>query len=496
VSGQYKLKFDHFSTTTGDFSFTVKEVSITQLVMSDWNLLVFRVDTGAYLPNSSLTTDNLGTNEPVELGVTNRPSGTTQVQYVFARANTPPAGQRVADHIRYAIPGNGRANYGPAEYFTYNTVTTAGHAMANGTNGVAAYSAFRPSVPEAFTSPGPVRIYFDGDGNALPLPEIRLQPRIAATDAANISANEGLAGLGSDSSSDLDTAANFSGTSAAAPHAAAIGALVLQAHGGPHSLTPAQMTTILENSTFRHDLDPSFASGFARTSNGELIRITINSDNSANGGTGQNDANSFSISYQGSGGLTSFTFNPDGTALTGGAVSAGNNGYQDGTAPSISYFENSFPGMLFAAGTKPFTVGNLSTVAQSSVTVAFSNLTTLPVPGFPYTMGLTFDGTFTDGKNLRFVIGRGLAHSSVVNTPGGTGSAGGSAIVFNLADIFGGGVSLPSGLVNLDGMTFSGTTSTGGTFSGVLRNRVQKGYSPVDGYGFINAQQAVGATAP
>ena len=54
--------------------------------------------------------------------------------------------------------------------------------------------------------------------------------------------------------------------------------------------------------------------------------------------------------------------------------------------------------------------------------------------------------------------------------------------------MYGGGVSLPSGVVNLDGMTFTGTTSTGGSFSGVIRNRVQKGYSPVDGYGFINAQ--------
>ena len=100
---------------------------------------------------------------------TNRPSGQTQVQYVLARSNTPPAGARVADRIRYLLPGNGRAGYGPAEYFTYNTVTTGGHAMANGTNGVAAYSVFRPSLPETFSSPGPVRIYFDNVGNALPL---------------------------------------------------------------------------------------------------------------------------------------------------------------------------------------------------------------------------------------------------------------------------------------------------------------------------------------
>lgn len=39
-------------------------------------------------------------------------------------------------------------------------------------------------------------------------------------------------------------------------------------------------------------------------------------------------------------------------------------------------------------------------------------------------------------------------------------------------------------------MIFSGTTS-GGTFSGVFRNRIGSGYSVLDGYGFINAEAAV-----
>ena len=53
-------------------------------------------------------------------------------------------------------PATVAANYGPQEYFSYNTVTTGGHAMAQGTNGMAAYSVFRPSLPETFSSPGPV----------------------------------------------------------------------------------------------------------------------------------------------------------------------------------------------------------------------------------------------------------------------------------------------------------------------------------------------------
>ena len=502
VSGQYKISFGHYSTTTGSFVFTVNTATITQLVVSDWNLLAFRTDTGAYVPSSSLTTDNIASNEPVELGYVNRTSSTVlSIQYVFARSNTPPPGARVADRIRYLIPANGRSGYGPAEYFTYNTVTTSGHAMANGTNGMAAYSVFRPSLPETFTSPGPVRVYFDSAGNPLPLPEIRRQPRLAAADGANVSSNMN-GYFASDSASDADTNGNFFGTSAAGPHAAAIAALVLQAHGGSHSLTPAQMTTLLESTTFRHDLDPSYSSGVAHTSNGESVRISILSDGSGlsgsstvNYGTGVYDANAFSVTYEGGGSLTSLVFNPEGTAQTGGNVSGGVNGYQDGTAPSITYFENSYPGMIFAPNNKAFTVGSQSTVAAGSVTPAFSHTAPLPAPAtMSWTMSLAFDSSFTNGNVLHFTVGRDAQHGSSV--AGGIGSTNGSASQSYLGDLFGGGVSLPTGAVNLDGMTFSGTTSTGGTFSGVIRNRVQKGYSPVDGYGFINAQSAVGAPAP
>jgi hypothetical protein len=39
-------------------------------------------------------------------------------------------------------------------------------------------------------------------------------------------------------------------------------------------------------------------------------------------------------------------------------------------------------------------------------------------------------------------------------------------------------------------MTFSGMTSEG-AFNGVFRNKIGRGYSVLDGYGFINAEAAV-----
>ena len=59
-----------------------------------------------------------------------------------------------------------------------------------------------------------------------------------------------------------------------------------------------------------------------------------------------------------------------------------------------------------------------------------------------------------------------------------------------MADLFGGETLLPEGRKLRDGMTFSGTTTGGGTFTGTFRNKVGSGYSPKDGYGFINAEAA------
>ena len=118
------------------------------------------------------------------------------------------------------IPANGAGGYGPAEFFTYGSPTTGGHATAATCNGMAAYSVFRPSIPEGFTSPGPAMIFFDKNNNLIPgAPLIRLKPNLAAADAANSQWFEA-----GDSTGDGDTVGNFSGTSAAGPHAAAIGA--------------------------------------------------------------------------------------------------------------------------------------------------------------------------------------------------------------------------------------------------------------------------------
>jgi hypothetical protein len=273
-------------------------------------------------------------------------------------------------------------------------------------------------------------------------------------------------------------------------------------------VTPTQLRSILQRSGFPHDLDPHFASGTARASNGGKVTVTITSDNSTNGGQGTNDVNAMSVSYVGAGSIASITFNPAGTAQQGGNVTGGNNGVQDNagsTPPTVTYFANSYPGLAFLPGTRAFQLGTLTGLTVLDVTApqstapftGFSN----PAPAPPAngtshfrTMTIGFPtGNFTGGKVLRFTVGRGAEHSSSVGNGAAfnPGATGGTVTQNPTADVFGGGVFIPDGTVVTDGMTFSGTLTGGGTFTGTIKNRIGKGYSPLDGYGVIDAEAAV-----
>jgi hypothetical protein len=125
--------------------------------------------------------------------------------------------------------------------------TTFGHSAAASANSVAAYRYSSPftsnpytPVLEFFSSPGPITIAFDALGNRLAVAETRKKPDMAAPDGVDTT----FFFPGSDP--DATGFPNFFGTSAAAPHAAGVAALLLQKAGGPLSLTPPQIKSILQ----------------------------------------------------------------------------------------------------------------------------------------------------------------------------------------------------------------------------------------------------------
>ena len=451
VNGTYTVIVDSFGAAQfGDYLYRVQPVEVVEQVLSDYNLLFFRPD-GTFFGASA--EQNRFTNRPVEMA-TIRPA--QQLQVVIARGNVPKSKNRnVADRIRYV----GFSGVNPQEYFSYLDPVTFGHNSAQGAMGIAAYAFYAPFVPEAFTSPGPSTIYFDKNNKRYRTPQIRQKPDMAAMDGANTTF------FTSDSAVDADTFPNFFGTSAAAPHAAAIATLVLDAAGGPGKVSPTRMRKILQESAFRHDLDPFFSTGFA-LSFGNFLTINAQADQNS---ISQFDPNVFTVAHIGARSLRSLSINGSGGDVTQ-------------TPKGIVFDERSTPA---PAPGQPFVVGRTVGLSASDITASFSLPADAPgLPGQWKQLDLTFaPGSFRSGDLLSFGVDRDEADSAGPNP-----AAGG-----NSADLLGGGVLIPSGQLIPGGASFFGTFDHGAPFRGEFFNLIGKGYSQLDGYGFINAEAAVNA---
>ncbi|HSV16319.1 MAG TPA: S8 family serine peptidase, partial [Tepidisphaeraceae bacterium] len=128
------------------------------------------------------------------------------------------------------FPGKGTAPTGPF----WGGPAAYGHHMSEFGFGVAAVQPASPNTIESFSSLGGVPILFNDDGTAVSGGSvIRNQPALAACDGINTT-----------------FFGQFFGTSCAAPDAAAIAGLLLQAAGGGGTLTYSQMRDMLSNSAF------------------------------------------------------------------------------------------------------------------------------------------------------------------------------------------------------------------------------------------------------
>ena len=218
------------------------------------------MDILVYLTNGTLltqtTTNNITTGDPVE-GVTLTNNGATSaaIDVVFIkRAGPDPT---LIKWVNFGSRGiiieadtKSGASYGHA-----NATRAISVGATPFYNTPALNSALTTAVIEPFSSAGGTPILFNTAGIRLDAPVTRQKPEITSVDGGNNTF------FGSDTNLDPDNFPNFFGTSAAAPHAAAVAALMKQK---APTITSAAILSTLENTAL--DMDdpstPSFDTGF------------------------------------------------------------------------------------------------------------------------------------------------------------------------------------------------------------------------------------------
>lgn len=401
-------------------------------VTTDYDIYVFS-ENGKTLVASS-DDDNVATDEPVEL-VSIPQAGTYQI--VFARADSG-AGDPTAKTLRYV-------NFGDViggEYQPFYTPVTYGHNSAAGAIGTAAVAWYESYIPEYYSSPGPSLIHFDADGNRLAQVEVREKPDLAAPDGGNTTH------FISDTDEDTDNLPNFFGTSAAAPHAAAVAALVIEKAGGPGSITPKKMRSVLRQSAGKHDLAP-FRSVASAGAGAATVKLEAVGDGTP---LSTFNPNAFRVSLSGPSGYTLKSITIDLAGANGQRVFLG--------VPS--------PGMQFdprADGGFPFTLGELSGVPASAVSIKPLAV----VPPFSQQLTVKFaDGAFGTSEAVSFGIDRDET----------------------ARDGFGASMDLIAG-GRIEG-TVVGPSGNSIAFSAKIKpGRTAAGYSVSDGYGLIDAVEAL-----
>ena len=203
-------------------------------------------------------TDNIASGEPVELfGYDNDTPDSTFFIVIMKFAGPDP------HHLKYIL-------FDDAQFYATTPAipgvlsgTCFGHAKAAGAiaTGAAWYQetpayGLDPALIEYYSSYGGIPNYFDTEGNRIK-PLVRKKPDLTAPDGVNTSFFNPFDYP--DGAFDGDSYPNFFGTSAAAPHAAGVAALMIEAQK-LNTLTPDQIRGVMSSNT--SDMDDPLTRGF------------------------------------------------------------------------------------------------------------------------------------------------------------------------------------------------------------------------------------------
>ncbi len=235
----------HFSIPKGAELFLVMQWSdpfyTTNGVKSDLDMYLIKTRAGGVMKGDTVAIsndNNIQSQEPIEgVDYTNNNDTDTEFDLVISRRK----GTADPTRVKYISYGDDITDIATAagihlEYFTRSSTVT-GHHAAMGTNSVAAAPSYVRLSPESFTSKGNPTYLFNADGSPLAAPTVRAKPDFMSIDGCSTSFF-GQKFTGQDPKDGF----LFFGTSAAAPNAAAVAALLLQANP---NFTPTQVNARL-----------------------------------------------------------------------------------------------------------------------------------------------------------------------------------------------------------------------------------------------------------
>ncbi len=199
-------------------------------VTTDLNFFAINASNGQVISSSTMNT--IANQMPIQfVSVVNNGSANTDIELVIQLVSGPAPGRLKYENF-------GANDFGDVQIDNFNTEspTINPHSASVDAMAVAASAFIDRRNPESFTAEGPSTLVFDDAGNRLPSPVVVAKPNITATDGTSTSFfGESINGL---------NFPLFFGTSAATPHAAAVAALVLQAHP---AWTPFQIYSDLQS---------------------------------------------------------------------------------------------------------------------------------------------------------------------------------------------------------------------------------------------------------
>ncbi len=233
---------------------------------SDVDLIFYRMN-GQPIPNCDAnlkpavcqftgTDSNVGGDALEEAAISNTSGADVQVQVSIELYSGPTPG-----YLKYVYFALGAGTIFIDEHDTQSG-SSYGHANAKGAASIGAAPWYntaawgdpfwpncKPACLEYFSSAAGTPIFFNASGNRLSAPQIRQKPNLTGPDGGNTSFFFSVYTATVPGSTEPDKYPNFFGTSASAPHVAAVAALMIdkQARASKPAMSPDKIYGILEN---------------------------------------------------------------------------------------------------------------------------------------------------------------------------------------------------------------------------------------------------------